>query len=161
MKRLALPIAFVVLLGLFGAWWFSPTQVVKRKVKSLLTTLTFQKGEGKVGRQAGTYSLNALLAEQVDLENPDISEANGSLERSDLETAYSWLAEQAKETRFEVQSFDSISINGDQATVDLHLTGLVELPNYRPADGTYTVTFDWRKQEDGWRLKRASWKKAP
>jgi hypothetical protein len=45
--------------------------------------------------------------------------------------------------------------------VKLSLTGLVELPTYRPADGTYDVTFDWQKEEDGWRLSRAVWQQVP
>ena len=53
----------------------------------------------------GVYSLNALLASEVELENPTIEEANGTFERSEMESAFSWLCEQAKQTRFELEKF--------------------------------------------------------
>ena len=145
MKRLAIPLAVAGLLAVFGVWWFSPTQVLKRRTKSLLTTLTLDGGSGKVGRQMAVYSLNALLAAQVGLDNPTIKEANGTFERAELESAFSWLCEQAKQTRFKLGKFQSVTVTGDTSQVTLTLSGLVELPTYRPADGNFDVTFDWRK----------------
>lgn len=157
MKRLLLPAILVGALAIFGVWWFSPTQVLKRRTESLLTTLTLDGGSGKVGRQMRVYSLNALLASQVELKNVTIREANGSFERAELESAFSWLCEQARQTRFKAKDFNSIAISGNKGRVTLTLSGLVELPTYRPADGIYDVTFEWEKAEDGWRLTRANW----
>lgn len=161
MKRLAISLVVLALLAGFAFWWFSDTQVLKRRTQSLLTTLTLDSGTGKVGRQMGSYSLNALLASEVALDTPTIQEANGSFQRDELESIYSWLCNQAKETRFELQDLRSVTVNGGKATVHLTLIGLVVLPNYRPADGTYDVTFDWQKEKDGWRLTHASWKQVP
>lgn len=158
MKRFAIPAIVVAVLGILAVWWFSPTQVVKRRTRSLLTTLTLDAGTGKAGRQLGAYPLNALLAAEVELDTPTIQEANGTFERSELESAFSWLCNQARQTRFALRNFNSVTINGDKAKVELTLEGLVELPSYRPADGTYDVTFDWEKAKDGWRLTRATWK---
>lgn len=160
MKRLVIPLAIVGLLAVFALWWFSPTQVLKRRTASLLTTLTLDGGSGKVGRQMRVYSLNGLLASGVELDNPAIKEANGTFERAELESAFSWLCEQAKQTRFKAGKFHSINVSGDKAQVTLTLSGLVELPTYRPADGEFDATFDWQKEEDGWRLTRASWREA-
>ena len=161
MKRLIISLAILALLGGFATWWFSDTQVLKRRTQSLLTTLTLDSGTGKVGRQMGTYSLNALLAGEVALDTPTIKEANGTIQRDELESLFSWLCNQAKETRFELLDLRSVTVNGDKATVNLTLIGLVVLPNYRPADGKYDVTFDWQKEKDGWRLTRASWQQLP
>ncbi|RYD32604.1 MAG: hypothetical protein EOP85_21575 [Verrucomicrobiaceae bacterium] len=161
MKRPAILLLAAAILVASGVWWFSPEQVLKRKTKSLLSTLTMESGVGAVSRQAGAYSLNAILAEEVELENPTISEANGTFQRNELESAYSWLSNQAKQTRFELLYFRSVKIEDKEATVELTLQGLVELPNYRPADGSYDAVFEWRQEEDGWRLHRAAWKEAP
>ena len=161
MKRLVISLIVIAILGGFGAWWFSDTQVLKRRTQALLTTLTLDSGTGKVGRQMGAYSLNALLASEVALDTPTIKEANGTFQRDELEAIFSWLCNQAKETRFELLDLRSVTVNGDKATVDLTLSGLVVLPNYRPADGKYDVTFDWQKEKDGWRLTHASWKQVP
>jgi hypothetical protein len=65
MKRYLIPAAVALVFIAFGVWWFSPTQVVKRRCNSLLSTLTMDAGTGTVSRQAGSYSLNALLAAEV------------------------------------------------------------------------------------------------
>jgi hypothetical protein len=161
MKRYAISALTIVLVAALGFWWFSPEQVLKRRSKTLLSTLTLDAGTGIPGRQMGTYSLNALLASEVELENPTIREAQGTFDRAEIESAFSWLCNQAKQTRFELDHFREITVTGDKATVELTLIGLVELPNYRPADGKYDATFNWVKENDGWRLARASWKDAP
>jgi hypothetical protein len=160
MKRFAIPLAVAGLLVLFGVWWFSPTQVVKRRTGSLLATLTLDGGSGKVGRQMAVYSLNALLAPRIELENPTITEASGSFERSEIESAFTWLCGQARQTSFKAEKFHSIRVADGKARVEFTLTGLVELPTYRPADGKFDATFDWEKEDDGWRLARASWRES-
>lgn len=161
MKRYIFPgIVLLAMIG-FTFWWFSPTQALKRKTNNLLAALTMDADSGRVGRQTGAYSLNALLAEQVELDTPTIKEANGTFERNEMESAYGWLSNQAKQTRFELKTLHSIDITGDKAVVKLTLFGLVELPTYRPADGTYDVVFDWVKKEDGWRLTKATWTQKP
>ena len=160
MKRFGLPVFILALLGAFAFWWFSPVQVLKRRTETLLRTLTLESGSGKAARQMGVYSLNALLATEVELSNPTIQEANGTFERSEMESAFSWLCEQAKETRFELGDFHSVKIDGEQADVAFSLEALVALPTYRPADGRYEVTFHWVRESDTWRLGRATWAKS-
>ncbi|MDP3851817.1 MAG: hypothetical protein Q8Q59_15040 [Luteolibacter sp.] len=157
MKRLLFPSLAAALLTAFLLWWFSPGQILKRRTLSLLETLAMDAGTGHSSRQMGVYALNGMLAPMVDLNTPTIAQANGSFERSDLESAYSWLCLQAKQTRFELDRFHSIKISGDQGEVEFSLEALVELPTYRPADGRYRVTFHWQRGEDQWRLASATW----
>lgn len=157
MKRLLAPAAMAVLLTGFLLWWFSPGQVLKRRTLSLLETMTMDSSTGRSSRQLGVYSLNALLASEVELETPSISQANGTFEREDLESAFTWLCQQANQTSFEHERFDSVSVAGDTGEVVFLVDALVELPAYRPADGTYQVRFRWRRGDDGWRLERAEW----
>lgn len=161
MKRIT-PILIIIVIALAAAvWWFSPKQVVKRRTATLLRTLTLESGTGKAGRQMGVYSLNALLAKDVTLENPTIQEANGTFDREELGSAFSWICEQARQTKFELQSIHSITIEGNQADISFSLEALAEMPNYRPADGAYEVVFHWNHDdEEGWRLSRAQWKEA-
>jgi len=156
MRRYLIPVC-VVLGGAFVMWWFSTSQVLKRRTSSLLETMTLEADSGMAGRQMKTYSLNRLLAESVKLENPEIEAASGTFERSDIEAGFSWLTNQAKETRFDVEDFESIEVEGETAKVVLTLTGLVDLKSYRPVDGKYDVVLDWRKEGDGWRLTGSTW----
>jgi hypothetical protein len=161
MKRLIPVLVVVALLGAFGFWWFSPAQVVKRRTQTLLETLTLDAGAGRTVRQMGVYSLNALLASEVELNTPTISQANGVFERAEMESAFSWLCQHARRTGFEAERFHAVQVANGVAVVSLRLQALVELPDYRPADGRYEVTFHWRNEDDAWRLARADWTEAP
>jgi len=157
MKRIFPAILLLALAGAFLYWWFSPVQVVKRRTGSFLKILTLQASESPASRQLGAYSLNALLAEQVALESTTINEANGTFERPELESAYAWLCQQARQTRFDIVKFESVAVTGKRAKVTFTLDALVELPTHRPADGIYQVVFDWQETNDGWRLATAKW----
>lgn len=160
MKRIGLPVFVLALLGAFLFWWFSPVQVIKRKTQTLLETLTLQASTGTASRQLGVYSLNALLANEVELKSTTIREANGTFERSEMESAYSWLCGQAKHTHFDLISFQSVDIDDKSANVNFTLNAVVELPAYRPADGDYDVQFRWQREDDGWKLTGATWSEA-
>jgi hypothetical protein len=160
MKRFGLPVFILALLGALAFWWFSPVQILKRRTETLLRTLTLESGSSKAARQMGVYSLNALLAPEVELETPTIPEANGTFERSEMESSFSWLCEQARETRFELVKFHSVRIDGDRADVAFSLEALVQLPSHRPADGRYEVTFRWLLDDNGWHLSKAKWLEA-
>ena len=159
MKKLIIVITTAALLLVLGIWWFSSSQVVKRRTEKLLQILSFEVGEDKGGRQMGVYSLNAILASEVSLTAASIPEANGSFPRAEMESAYSWLGQQAKQTFFEIEKIDSIKIDEAQATVNFTIEALVELPSHRPVDGHYQVLFKWQNLKDGWRLCEAQWEK--
>jgi len=158
MRKIIPYAATLLVLVLAAAWWFSPRQVLKRRTISLLNTLTMEAGEGRSGRALGSYSLNALLAPEVELDTPTISEANGTFDRSELESAYSWLARNVRQSRFEHDRFVSITASGDRGVVVFTLEALVELSNHRPVDGNFEVTFRWQLDDRGkWRLHSATW----
>ncbi len=159
MKRKHLAaLAILVLAGLFTAWWLSPTQVLKRRTSNLLDTLNFSGESGGAFRQMRGYAFSSYLAERVELDTPEIPEANGSFDRGTLESGYSGLASRARESEFSVVEFHTVEIDGDEANVTATVAGMVQLPTHRPVDGRYRVDLDWRRHEDGWRLVRASWR---
>lgn len=157
MKRILTYVVVVLLAGGFAIWWFSPKQVLKRRTVALLETLTLDAAGSRNGRQLAVYSLNALLASEVTLENPMISEANGAFERQEMKSAFSWICQQAKQTRFTLEDMESITVSGDTGEVACVLDALVELPGVRLADGIYQARFSWRRENDEWRLERAVW----
>jgi hypothetical protein len=75
-----LVIAFAILVPL-GMWWFSPEQAVMRRTQHLMEVLTLSGGSGAPMRQAKVYSMNALLAPEVELVVPDVPDANGSFDK--------------------------------------------------------------------------------
>lgn len=161
MKRLATIAAAALLIIAAAVWWFSPTQVVKRRTHSLLDSLSFSSSSSSAYRQAAGYGFSAHIAKSVELENEVLEIIDGTFTREMLEMGYSGLANQVKESRFEIEDFHSVIINGDIATVRATMQGFMQLPEYRPADGLYEIEFQWRKEEDSnWRLIKASWEES-
>ena len=160
MKRILIPLAIVAVIAGFLVWWFSPTQVVKRRTSRLMDVMTLSEGSSPATRQLGVYSLNALIARELVLDTPTITDANGIFERSQIESGFGWMAGNAKSSTLKIEKFQSITVNGDEATVKATIDAVVILSDYRPADGLYDVELDWRKEEDGWRLIRALWRDA-
>lgn len=157
MKRLSILGAVLLMLAAFLFWWFSATQVLKRRTQSFLDVMTMDAGTGKSGRQLGVYRLNSLLAEEVELNTPTIEQANGTFARSELESGFSWISQQAKQTRFILNEIQSVDVASDRGKVVFLIEALVELPAYRPVDGNFQVTFHWQREKDDWRLTRADW----
>jgi hypothetical protein len=160
MKRLVATAVVGILVVGFAFWWFSPSQVLKRRTLSLLETLTLEPGTAVATRQMGGYSLNALLAPEVTLSTPSIGQANGTFERGELESAHAWLCQHVRQSRFDLERFGSVAVSGETAEVVLFLNALVELPSYRPVDGFYQATLRWRLEDGGWRIVQAVWHEA-
>jgi hypothetical protein len=160
MKKAAFAVLIAALVAAFAFWWFSPTQVLKRRTRDLLKALTIESATGQAGRQLGVYSLTPLLASEVELESESNQEANGRFDRAELESVYASLCQHAKQTHFKIEKFDRVAVSGGQAEVELTLQALVELQNIRPVDGRHEARLHWMKDKDGWRLVRAFWRES-
>lgn len=144
----------------FVFWWFSPTQVLKRRSASLVESLSFKRDTGIPLRQLSGYSFGSFLADEVELDSHGIPEAEGTFSRSNLESAHTALASYARESGFEIERFHAVTVTGDLAHVSLTIDGFVQLPEFRPADGKYLVDLHWRCDDGVWRLYRAVWREA-
>lgn len=158
MKKLIILAAAAVILIPLGMWWFSTEQVIKRRTNHLMEVLSMSEGAGGPLRQAKVYSMNAMLAPEVTLTIPDIDDANGSFDKQEMESAFSWICQNAKQSDFRITEFQGIDIDGEIAKVRFIAEGFLELGASRPADGAFDVTIRWKKAGDGWRYDAVTWK---
>jgi hypothetical protein len=159
MKKLWIALIAAAVLIPFCMWWFSPEKTVMRRTEHLMEVLSLSKGSGGPLRQAKVFSMNGMLAPEVELVIPEIADANGTFDKAELESAFSWICENAKESRFDVTAFRDVAVDGDTATVTFLAEGFLDLGSVRPADGTFEVTIVWKKGGDGWRYGKVVWKK--
>lgn len=158
MKKLLITgILLAAVIG-FLSWWYSPKQVVKRRTDSLLRTLTLNQDQSVAAKQMGVYSINALLAPEVEFASGEIEQANGTFARSDVESTYGWLCEHAKEMTFTRKKTESITINGDTGRITFVVDAKVVVMDSEIASGLYRTTFEW-VQNDAWQLRSAKWSK--
>lgn len=158
MKKLLIILAALVVLIPLGIWWFSPEQVLMRRTKHLMEVVSLSEGTGGALRQAKVFSMNAMLAPEVVMETPEISDANGVFDKQEVESAFSWICQNAKSSNFKVTGFQKVEVDEDRANVRVTVEGYMELPVYRPADGAFEVSIDWVKGGDGWRFEKVIWK---
>lgn len=158
MKKILIALTVTVVTVVFLVWFFSPEQVVKRRTGELLSTLTLAQGDGKAARQMSALKLGDLIGDELVLETPTIEEANGTHQKTEIESGFAVLTRMADFTKFEIVDYHTITVDGDTARVNAAIEAVVVLPSYRPADGMYEVELDWQKGQDGkWRLTRARW----
>lgn len=158
MRRLLLLLAVLLAFAGFCVWWFSPTQVVKRRSGDLCRILTLDEGTPPTSRNVGAFQLDRLLQPQLELEIPALPEANGSFQRNEVTSAFSWLCSNAKETKIKLGDIESITLNGDHAEVRAKVEALLNVSSAQPINGPGDAIFTWKKAEDGWRLEKVSWK---
>jgi ketosteroid isomerase-like protein len=159
MKKLWVTLIAGVILIPLGMWWSSPENVIMRKTKRLMEVLSLSEGSVGPLRQAKVFSMNGMLAPDVELVIPEIEDANGTFDKEELESAFTWICKNAKESQFDVIAFRDVVLNGDTATVSCIVKGYLDLGYVRPADGTYDVTIVWKKGGDGWRYNEVVWEK--
>jgi hypothetical protein len=160
MKKLLIFAAAAVILIPLAMWWFSPENVIKRRTEHLMAVLTMTEGTGGPLRQGKVYSMNGMLAPQVALAIPDVAEANGTFDKQEMESAFSWICQHTKQSDFRVTEFHEIETDGETAKVRFTVEGFIELrAGRRPADGTFDVTIRWKKGGDGWRYDAVTWRK--
>ncbi|MEP2775697.1 MAG: hypothetical protein ABJQ29_04460 [Luteolibacter sp.] len=158
MKKLIILAGALLVIIPLGTWWFSPDQVIMRRTKHLMEVLSLSEGSGGPLRQAKVFSMNAMLAPEVTLTIPGTSEANGTFDKEEMESAFSWICQNAKSANFHITEFRNVEVDGDQAVVWVTVEGYMQLAFLRPVDGTHDVIITWKKGGDGWRFEKVDWR---
>ncbi len=158
MRRIIITTVSILSLALLGAWFFSDVQVLKRRCAELTDLLSIESVNGGPLRQAKVYSLNKLLAENVTIETKEIQDLRGSFDRQEIESGFSWILNNAKESKFQIDEYLNIDVINERGVTTLAVEGFMEFPTYRPADGRFEVEIEWMETEEGWKFDRVSWK---
>ncbi|MBC7980466.1 MAG: nuclear transport factor 2 family protein [Armatimonadetes bacterium] len=158
MKRYWIIICALLILVPAGVWWFSTEQVIIRRTKHFMEVMTISAGTGGALRQAKVYSLSAMLTPEIEIIAPDIPEAEGTFDKAEIESGFSWICTNTKRSNFEIGEFRNFSSTGDQAVMHFRVKAILELPGSNLLDGWYAVVMEWRKTGDGWRITKVVWK---
>ncbi|MEM1082880.1 MAG: hypothetical protein AAGI48_02065 [Verrucomicrobiota bacterium] len=159
MRRYLPPIALLIVAALFLAWWFSPVNVLKRRVGNLFDTAAVPPTMSDIARSSRGPNVAEYLANRIEVDAPDdFDERLGSSYTRDNAAAYySGAARYCRQVTFLEPAFENVEITGEDAKVRLRIDTIVELPDRRPVDGILIFDMDWTKAETGWLLKRAAW----
>jgi len=156
-KRIAALLLFAALIPV-GLWWFSPEQVLMRRTEKLLELFSLSE-DTRGPKQMRVFAMNKMLCPQVELIIPDVSEANGSFDKAEIEAVFSWICQNATRSHFEIVSFRDVSVSGEKASVSFAAAGSIQFRSTQPIEGSFEVTIIWKKAEDGWRYEKVTCKK--
>jgi hypothetical protein len=160
MKRPLIAVVVILIISIpLGMWWFSAEQVLKRRTQHLMDVMTISSGSAGPSRQAKVFSMNGLMADEVSITSPDVSEANGKFDKQEIESAFSWICQNAKRSQMKILDYRSVEIDGEKGRVEVLVECLLEMPMGTPISGQYLITIDWAKQDDGWRYEKVVAKK--
>jgi hypothetical protein len=161
MRRLAVPLLVAILLAGTFAWWFNqPEKVVARRVAGLFEAAAVEADAGNLTRSTRGTAIEPFLAPNISFQGPDgpTEEIDGPQPRDYVVNSYTALARHCRLVSLEKPEFGAITINGDEAKVDVKVDAVIELPNEeRPVDGIQHLAMTWRKIDGKWRLSAAQW----
>ena len=150
-KRLIVAAAAIAIVAGFALWWFSPRQVILRRTRALLDTVTIDASSGRAARGLQAAGIDGFLAPKIVLEVPD-EEADGSWRRDEIEAGFRYVAVRSDFTRFQLGEVESLVIDGDQAVLRGWLDAEVQVDKKTRLAGRYLAEFGWTKGDDRWRI---------
>jgi hypothetical protein len=150
-----------LVLGLFAWWYYQPKRLLERRLNQLIETLSFDPASTRTSRLLKSSSVGKFFDQHVEITSP-IDDANGNFSPEDLNTAYSYLSENAREIVIHRDSTVQTQIDRDYATQEFEADVKVSISRWlQELNGRYFVTVHWRKTTEGWKIHSTTWKKMP
>ena len=135
--------------------------MLERRLDKFIETLSFDKSTTRASRLVKSTTIGQYFDQQVEITSP-IDEATGNFSPEDLNSAYSYLCENAQEIVIERAAELRTEINGDHATQKFEADVNVAISRWlKGLNGRYHVTIHWRKSEEGWKIHSTAWQEMP
>jgi hypothetical protein len=145
-------IAFVLTIGFF-VWWFSDTQVIKRRTTDLTEVFTIKADNGKAARITKNQALGELVDKDfsctIDLEN-----YNGEHGKDELLEVHLYLGQACESSAVRVGDIEIVSITDGRAEVKSDFSISVRIKGGKSYSESAPATLIWTKSNnDSWKLR--------
>lgn len=150
----------VLLLGFLG-WWYSPTQILKRRCDSFFNVISFSEKQKSAARQVQALKLADFLDRDVALSGQEISEEIESpVSRGEMQAIFSAVSGACTFIAITQRQYEFIGIAGDEATVQVtvHLA-IGHAEGARRFNGTQRLMLSWHRAKNVWALSKVAWEK--
>jgi hypothetical protein len=150
----------LVVLG-FAGWWFSPTQVLKRRCNSFFDVISFSEKTNPETRHLQVLKLGDFLDRSVALATKDLpEEISNPAPREEIQAVFSGACNACSFITITNREFEFIGIDGDSARVEATVEVAIGHPEGNPSfNGTHRMTLAWHRSGQGWVLTDVSWDK--
>ncbi|MGB0775920.1 MAG: DUF4440 domain-containing protein, partial [Akkermansiaceae bacterium] len=148
-KPLIILAAILVVAVSFSIWWYSPTQVVKRKSQALIQTLTIHSDDGKTERASKNQTFSSLIGSPftAEVSTAMLSRKMGASEATESHLV---LTQVCSSSSLEISNME-IETSGDSITV----TGAAKVHVSIKDGGSHSesgkATLIWKQQDNEWK----------
>ena len=136
------------------AWWYTPRQVLERRIHQLFATLEIPKKPDALRRALRASALDSQLAEQVALATPE-PRASGTFSRQELLAGFAAMLESHTATFHDIQ-VDSLEITAENATARVTFRATIASPGRTIISGPCAASLTMTRADDDWRLTEAT-----
>lgn len=159
MKRLSALLVLLIAAGGLAYWWFSPAEILKRRLGNLLGSAEVSSTMSDIGRGARGPRIADYFADPVRFFPPSSLpyDLGGSLGRERLSSLYSLVAKNCREISFTDLEILEVAVEDETAEIRFRVDALVDLGSRRPADGILEVRSAWIKREGDWQIEELRW----
>lgn len=167
-KKIITPLAFFGGILAILMWWFSATEVIKRRSSTLLECVHFEAGTSRVQRAHKAETLKDLIAGSISIRYPAIENSLNSFFSSDeaitlsedkAKSALLYLTETAEWINIEEHSIEILSQEKRSAEVKANFTMTHKLKHSAENSVTLTGLFTFSKESGKWLLSAAEFSK--
>jgi len=157
----------IILIG-FLIWFFSSSQVIKRRTNTILESLELSEGSSRIARVTKSHSLKKILEPQIRITYPQGANIFGTsyplsepitISNDQAATAHSYLTESMDYMKTENTSFEITSIDSKVATVQIQFTLITKQKKALEKSVTLTGILTFNKNEKTWLLDSAEFSK--
>ncbi|NWK57236.1 hypothetical protein HW115_16560 [Verrucomicrobiaceae bacterium N1E253] len=137
-------------------WWFSDTQVIKRKTHALAETASVARADGKGARALKTKDLAGLLSNEV-IGSVEVSRLSDSFSKDEMLSAHHMLVHNCRSASaiFSDMEIEIDDETGTSATVTASLDLLVTDTRGEEYKESCLASLTWKKNDqDQWSLHR-------
>jgi hypothetical protein len=160
-RRISIFALLGVLLLAFAVWWYSPTQVLKRRCDSFFNVISFSEKQESAARHVQALKLADYLDRDVAISGQELSEEIDSpVSRGEMQAIFSAAGDACTFIAITERRFEFIGIDGDDATVQVTINLAIGHPEgARRFNGTHRMMLSWHRAKPVWVLSKVAWEK--
>lgn len=160
-RRISIFALIVVLLLAFVGWWYSPTQVLKRRCDSFFNVISFSEKQAPAARHVQALKLADYLDRDVAISGKKLpEEIESPVSRGEMQAIFSAASDACRFIAITDRKFEFIGITGDDATVQALVKVAIGHPEGdKGFSGTHRLMLSWHRAKQVWGLTKVAWEK--
>ncbi|MEI7909236.1 MAG: hypothetical protein WCK77_06335 [Verrucomicrobiota bacterium] len=160
-RRITIFALLVMILLAVSAWWYSPTQVLKRRCNRFFDAISFTEKAKPETRRLQVLKLGDFLDRTVALAGKDLPEEISSpAQRDEFQAIFAIACDACRFVAITERKIEFMGIDGETASVQATVrVGIGHPEGGKLFNGTHRLMLTWHHTTPGWCLSGLAWDK--